>query len=247
LILSGINLEKQDNPEEVLNDIGPSLAGYDGPAVVININLLGYETKEKLQKSSEGFKIRKPLLISIVLLSLAILGDAVSLIIYQGLRDGQVSRKEDLEVRKAELAQKEKELSLKQTELNDLIAQRTLLDWSINKRFKWSILLEELRARVPGNLWIERVEVNESLQLTLSGETFDYKTVAMFAGNLEDSPLFANVALSSTKKNPRVKFSELNEPNTDKKNGEEKKTELDRITSSSTKFSIRCQVVLPSN
>lgn len=240
-----INLEKETD------NVGPGeekqgkVSSGGGTGVTININLLGYEVREEIEKSSSGLKISKPLLISMSLIGAAILINVVSYMVLVSLRDEQVARKEQLESRKAELTNKDKELTQKQADRDILLQKRNILNWAVGSNFKWSSLLEEIRNRTPSNLWVGKIDINDALQLNISGETFDHKTVALFLANLQDSPSFSNVVLDFTKKVPRIKIRDISK----KTNNLSKTTNLDveRMISSATKFNIRCNVVVNVN
>jgi Tfp pilus assembly protein PilN len=239
-----INLEKEtDNAG--FNEDRQVKSGSGGAGVTININLLGYEVREEIEKSSSGLKLSKPLLISLSLIGAAILLNVVSYFILVGLRDEEAANKEKLESRKAELANKDKELTAKQAERDILLQKRNILNWAVGNNFKWSSLLEEIRDRTPSNLWVSKLDINETYQLNISGETFDHKTVALFLANLQDSPNFTNVVLDFTKKAPTLKIRNLSKSIT----GSNKSVnlEVERMVTSVTKFNIRCNVVVNLN
>ena len=231
--MAEINLEKDSAEETVVEDTGKSSSAKKG--VTLSINLLGYEVREELAKNSGGFKLSKPLIISLSLILLALLINVVSYFIVVGLRDEQIARKEELDRRKTELESKSKELKDKITQRDILKQKKNILLWASGNSFKWSSLLEELRDRTPGNLWITKVDVTDTFQISIAGETFDHKTVALFLANLQDSPKFRNVVLDFSKKTPKIKIREV-ESNSGL-------TESDRIITSDTKFIIRADVV----
>lgn len=230
--MAGINLEK-DNEEGIQVEENKSTPNKKG--VTLNVNLLGYEVREELEKSSGGFKLSKPLIISLSLILLALLINIVSYFIVVGLRDEQLARKEELERRKTELEAKTKELKDKEAQRDILKQKKNILLWASGNSFKWSGLLEELRDRTPGNLWVNKVDITDAFQINISGETFDHKTVALFLANLQDSPKFKNVVLDFSKKTTKIKLRDLN--------SEPSLTESDRAITSETKFNIRADVV----
>jgi len=238
-----INLEKEtDNLGPSEERQGRSSSG-GGTGVTININLLGYEVREEIEKSASGLKLSKPLLISLALIGAAILINVISYLLLVSLRDDQVAIKDQLQSRKAELENKNKQLAAKQAERDVLLQKRNILSWAVGSNFKWSALLEEIRDRTPSNLWVSKIDINDSYQLNISGETFDHKTVALFLANLQDSPSFSNVILDFTKKTPQLKIRDLSK----RTFGASKPTNLDveRMVTSVTKFNIRCTVVVP--
>lgn len=231
--MAGINLEK-DSEETIISEEGEKQVSSK-PPVTLNVNLLGYEVREELAKSSAGLKLSKPVIISLSLLLLALLINIISYFVVVSLRDEQVARKEELERRKAELEAKNKELTEKTTQRDILVQKKNILLWASGNSFKWSNLLEEIRDRTPSNLWITKIDVTEDLKLNLGGETFDHKTVALFLANLQDSPKFKNVVLDFTKKNPKIKLRQIESDPT--------LSEVDRSITSDTKFNIRAEIV----
>jgi Tfp pilus assembly protein PilN len=232
--VAGINLEK-DTEEGIITEENEKSISSKSP-VILNINLLGYEVREELAKSSAGLKFSKPLIISLSLILLALLINIVSYFVVVSLRDEQIARKEELERRKAELEAKNKELTDKTTQRDILVQKKNILLWASGNSFKWSNLLEEIRDRTPSNLWITKIDVTDALQINIGGETFDHKTVALFLANLQDSPKFKNVILDFTKKNPKIKLRQLESDPT--------VSETDRAITSDTKFNIRAEVVI---
>src|SRR6185295_17312292 len=159
------NLEKEtDNLGPSEERQGRSSSG-GGTGVTININLLGYEVREEIEKSASGLKLSKPLLISLALIGAAILINVISYLVLVSLRDDQVAIKDQLQSRKAELENKNKQLAAKQAERDVLLQKRNILSWAVGSNFKWSALLEEIRDRTPSNLWVSKIDINDSYQL----------------------------------------------------------------------------------
>lgn len=231
--MAGINLEKDS--EEAIQVEENNKVSSAKKGVTLSVNLLGYEVREELAKNSGGFKLSKPLVISLSLILLALIINIVSYFIVVGLRDGQIARKEELDRRKTELESKSKELKDKEAQRDVLKQKKNILLWASGNSFKWSSLLEELRDRTPSNLWVTKVDVTDTFQISIAGETFDHKTVALFLANLQDSPKFRNVVLDFSKKTPKIKIRDI-ESNPGL-------TETDRAITSDTKFNIRADVV----
>jgi Tfp pilus assembly protein PilN len=251
-----IDLEKEDNniPED-----SNSRKSSSGQGITLKINLLGYQVREEIEKSSKGIGISKPILAAISLIGIAILVNAISYLVLTSLRDEQLVRKEQLERRKAELETKEKEL-VKVTEERDILKQkRDILLWASGSNFKMSGLLEEIRERTPSNLWVSKIDISDSLSLSITGQTFDHKTVALFLANLQDSPFFTNVVLDFTKKNAEVKIRDITKIEPNKILKEELKDkpnesymppinlEEERSLTTKTDFSIKATVVVNQN
>lgn len=240
--MSDINLEKEEeNKEKPVNKV------TSNKGVVININLLGYQAREELEKSSSGFKIGKSLIITIALLGLAILLNIISYILMVNFRDEQAIEKTKLDARKVELEAKNKELTQLTAERDIVKQKKAILLWATGNTMKWSVLLEEIRGRIPSNLWVDKIDISDSLQLSISGQTFDHKTVATFLANLQDSAMFSGVSLDSSRKTSLIKVSDLNKDIQDENNKSIQPTEDDRFIKSETKFSIKATVVVPLN
>lgn len=230
--MAGINLEK-DSEETIITENTGSASSK--PPVTLSINLLGYEVREELAKSSGGVKLSKPLIISISLILLALLINIIGYFIVVSLRDEQIARKEELDRRKTELEAKNKELTDKVAQRDILNQKKNILLWASGNSFKWSALLEEVRDRTPSNLWITKIDVTDAFQINISGETFDHKTVALFLANLQDSPKFKNVVLDFSKKVPKIKIRDLE--------SDPEMSATDRAITSDTKFNIRAEVI----
>ena len=241
--MSDINLEKEEeNKEKPANKVSSN------KGVVININLLGYQAREELEKTSSGFKIGKSLIITVALLGVAILLNIISYILMVNFRDEQAIEKTKLTARKTELEAKNKELAQLTGERDIVKQKKAILLWATGNTMKWSVLLEEIRGRIPSNLWVDKIDISESLQLSISGQTFDHKTVATFLANLQDSAMFSGVTLDFTRKTSSIKLTDLSRDiPPDEKNKVRSPSEDDRFVKSETKFSIRATVVVPLN
>lgn len=255
-----IDLEKEE--ENNIPDDSSSKKVSSGQGITLKINLLGYQVREEIEKSSKGIGISKPVMVALSLIGLAILINAVSYLILTSLRDEQLVRKEQLERRKAELEEKEKELA-KVTEERDVLKQKKdILLWAIGSNFKMSGLLEEIRERTPSNLWVSKVDITDALTISITGKTFDHKTVALFLANLQDSPMLTNVVLDFTKKDAKVKIRDVSklEPNKNsfelksKESSKESESymppvslEEERAITTKTDFSIKATVVVNQN
>jgi len=206
--------------------------------VSININLLGYQVREEIEKSISGSKISKGIILSILFLFVSLTSLFLGYILLVSLRDEEAQRKQELESRKAELEQKDKLLTEKLAIKTNLEKKRDILAWAIGTNLKWSALLEEIRNRIPSNLWVDKIDINDG-KITISGETFDHKTVAIFLANIQDSPMFTNVVLDYTKKTSEIKLRDLEKFDSEKI---KKSLSTDREFSSSTKFNIRFEI-----
>ncbi|MEK7433297.1 MAG: PilN domain-containing protein [Cyanobacteriota bacterium] len=244
--MSEINLEKEE--ENTINTSSKPVS----KGVVININLLGYQAREELEKSSAGFKIGKSVIITLALLGIAILSNVVSYIVMSNFRDLEAAEKIKLTARKTELDSKTKELANITAERDVTKRKKDVLLWASGNSMKWSALLEEIRGRIPSNLWVDKIDITDALQVSITGQTFDHKTVAIFLASIQNSPMFSSVVLDFTKKSSTIKVNDLNNPvqslSDDKDETSIKKipaTNEDRIAKSEAKFSIRATVVVP--
>lgn len=234
--MAEINLEKGSDTTE-----GTGKKSGSGTVVTININLLGYEVREEIEKSSSGLRLSKPLIISLSLIGAAILLNIISYLVLVSWRDEQAALKEELQRRKAELELKDKELTEKMAAEQILEDKRNILAWAVNRKFKFSALLEEIRNRTPANLWVNKIDISENRQLNLSGETFDHRTVALFLANLQDSPSFEKVVLSFTKKIPKIKIRDMSK--TSDEQPKPVNMDVERLVTGTTKFSINCKII----
>lgn len=248
--MSEINLEKDDGGQEENTSSSSSSISN----ISLSVNLLGYQVREELAKSSKGMGVSKPILISLALIGLALLINVVSYLVLNSLKEEQIARKDQLEARKTELENKMKELTAA-TEERDIAKQkRNILVWATGSgnSTKFSEILEELRSRIPANVWVSSITISDTLALSINGETFDHRTAALFLANLQDSPTFTNVELSPTKKDVKYKLREFtalkeiteNEVVKTEEVYLPKNLDLERKLTSTTTFSIKANILV---
>jgi len=79
-------------------------------------------------------------------------------------------------------------------------------------RVPWDVILEELRAVLPKDVWLVQVQANDGGALTFSGYGMTYTAVARFMVSLEESELFEAVDMvvsqkQSVGRTPVINFS----------------------------------------
>lgn len=95
----------------------------------------------------------------------------------------QVARVENLQRRIAALRQREQVLR----QLDDA-------------RIPWDAVLSEVAVIIPRDVWLTRLTAGADGSLSFSGNGLSYQAVARFMLNLDASPMFEGVDLSSTQK-----------------------------------------------
>jgi type IV pilus assembly protein PilN len=162
----------------------------------ISINLLGIERKEALSRS--GIPLDKGWLsaLAIVIASVAIAFLANTLL------SGWVSQ---AQAETETLAAKIKDLDAKLAEIKTLEAKRKnlqmeekILLFVTGETYKWSYLLQEVRAVMPLDVVINDLKITAGGEFTLSGSAMDHRTVALFLRNLENSKMLSQSRLQSS-------------------------------------------------
>lgn len=164
----------------------------------ININLLGVERKEALER--KGLPIDKGWLFS----GGAIIASALLLLLLNGLLSSWVANAEDQkalnEQEIAELDKKLKEIKDLETERNNLKMEEKILRYVTGETYRWSYLLQEVRALMPLDVKINDLKFSADGTFTLSGTATDHRSVALFLASLQSSKMLTNVVLGSSVK-----------------------------------------------
>ena len=97
------------------------------------------------------------------------------------------------------------ETQLKSKELADVNKQAENLGLGLDKikgvlanRSSYSSLLKKLFSLVPDEMRFNDLSIDDKFHITISGETADYNSVALFLAALKTSDMFSNVKLEST-------------------------------------------------
>ncbi len=167
----------------------------------ININLLGVERKEALER--KGLPIDKGWTGAVG----AILVSALLLLLLNSMMGTWVSNaQEEKEANVQELQKLDtqlKEIEVLQKERDNLIAEEKILRYVTGETYRWSYLLQEIRALMPLDVKINDLKFNADGIFVLSGTATDHRSVALFLRSLESSKMLTEVKLrSSIKTNP---------------------------------------------
>lgn len=167
----------------------------------ININLLGVERKEALER--KGLPIDKgwasaggAILLSALLLLLINfqMGNWISYAQETKEANIQELQKLDTQLKEIEALQKERD---------NLKTEEKILRYVTGETYRWSYLLQEVRALMPLDVKINDLKFNADGIVVLSGTATDHRSVALFLRSLESSKMLADVKLlSSVKTNP---------------------------------------------
>ena len=67
-------------------------------------------------------------------------------------------------------------------------------------RVPWDVILEELRAILPKDVWLTQLEALDAGNMSFGGYALSYTAVARFMVSLEDSKMFQNVDMTISQK-----------------------------------------------
>ena len=167
----------------------------------ININLLGVERKEALER--KGLPIDK----GWVTAAGSILVAALLLLLLNGLMSNWVSNAEEQKEANVQELQKLdtqlKEIEKLEAEQKNLIAEEKILRYVTGETYRWSYILQEIRALMPLDVKINDLKFNADGIFVLTGTATDHRSVALFLRSLESSKMLTEVKLrSSVKTNP---------------------------------------------
>ena len=172
---------------------------------VISINLLGFEAKGA-QSQDLGSRIKNMDRVWVVVGAMVIASILTSVIgtkvLAAKLNDAQ-ARKTDLETQSKQLDDKLKDLVKLEAEKDNLVKEKTVLTRVTSTTFYWSRLLDEVRNKMPSNLWVLEMntsggsDASTSNELDIHCQSLSYQSIAVFMLNLQDSPYFQSVTLTS--------------------------------------------------
>lgn len=169
--------------------------------IQLEINLLGVERKEALERS--GLNVDKAWLgagAAVVLALLLLLGA-------NGFVAGRVAAAEDTvkdnQDKIKKLKEDVKEIKELEKRKADLIAEEKILKYVTGETYRWSYLLQEIRTLMPLDVKIDGLTFQNDNTFSLSGSATDHRSVALFLASLQDSKMIQDVKLQfSTKESP---------------------------------------------
>ncbi len=169
--------------------------------IQLNINLLGIEQKEALQRKGmpfdKGWLIGGALLVVsvlIVLLSSNILGNMVA-----NAEEKKAANEEVLRALDAKLA----EIKTLEKQRSDLQTEEKILRYVTGENYKWSYFLQEIRALMPIDVVISDLKISPTGEFSLTGTATDHRTVALYFASLQNSKFLTDVVLQSSVKDDK--------------------------------------------
>lgn len=164
----------------------------------ISINLLGVERKEALQR--KGLPVDKGWLIA----GSSVVVSALIILVLNMMLSGWVA---NAETQKAANVATLADLDKKLTEIKELEAQRKnklmeekILRFVTGETYKWSYLLQEVRALMPLDVTINDLKIGADGSFTLNGSATDHRSVALFLASLQSSKMLDGATLQSSVK-----------------------------------------------
>lgn len=168
---------------------------------MININLLGVERKESLQR--KGISIDKALTAAIGSVVLAtVIWLALSTLLSSFISTAEATKADnEAKIKKLEAQLKEiKELEDKKA---SLMVEQKILRYVTGETYRWSYLLQEIRTLMPLDVQIKDLKFDAQGTVSLNGTATDHRSVALFLVNLQNSKMVGEVKLlSSVKETP---------------------------------------------
>ncbi len=164
----------------------------------ININLLGIDRKEALQRS--GLGIDKGWVICVLLIALAgILLFGANKTYDLWIANAEETKTENAAIIAA-LDKKIKTIKDLEKEKADKEMEEKILRYVTGETYRWSYLLQEIRMLMPVDVKIDQLNFNQSGEFSLQGSTTDHRSVALFLANLKNSKMLESIKLQSSEK-----------------------------------------------
>lgn len=164
----------------------------------ISINLLGIERKDS--QSGRSMPFDKGWMTAVLLIVIALALQFGGLFLIQGMKANAEEEIASLETEIKQLDAKLKEVKNLEKEKKNLQDEEKILLYVTGATYKWSYFLQELRGLMPLDLSINNLKINKDGKFTLTGRTFDHRTVALFIINLQSSKMISSAQLQSSKK-----------------------------------------------
>lgn len=171
---------------------------------VISINLLGFEAKGT-QSQDLGTRIKNIDRIWLTVGGMLVVSILVSVVGTKllGMKLAQAQAEQaNWEAESKKLDDKLKDLTNLEKEKDNLIKEKNVLTRVTSTTFYWSRLMDEVRNKMPSNLWILDLKTSGGAEgttqdtLILTAQSLTYQSIAVFMLNLQDSPFFQSVTLS---------------------------------------------------
>lgn len=164
----------------------------------ININLLGVERKESLER--KGLSIDKGVLAAVgsVLAALLIVFIANGLL-SNWIANAEAEKKANTD-KIAELDAQIAEIKTLEEQRKDLLMEEKILLYVTSETYKWSYLLQEIRTLMPLDVSIKDLKFSADDVFTLTGTATDHRSVALFLVNSQNSKMLTGISLQSSTK-----------------------------------------------
>jgi len=171
---------------------------------VISINLLGFEAK-KHQSQDLAARIKNFDRVWLTVAGMVAFSTVVSIVgsQYLGTKLAQAQAEQaSWEQQSKDLDEKLKGLTNLEHEKDNLIKEKNVLTRVTSTTFFWSRLLDEVRNKMPSNLWVLDMKTSGGAEgqtqdtLVVEAQSLTYQSIAVFMLNLQDSPYFQSVTLS---------------------------------------------------
>lgn len=164
----------------------------------ISINLLGVERKEALQR--KGINVDKGILGSVGMIAVA----AVIVLILNMVLTNMVAQATDQKTQKEakikELDAKLEEIKTLEAQRKNLLMEEKILRYVTGETYKWSYMLQEVRALMPLDVVIKDLKFSADNSFVLTGTATDHRSVALFLANLQNSKMLTEATLQSSTK-----------------------------------------------
>ena len=162
----------------------------------ININLLGVERKESLERN--GLSVDKGLLAAVgsIIVSLLIVFIANGLL-SNWVANAEIQKKTNTD-EIAKLDAQIAEIKTLEDQRKNLLIEEKILLYVTSETYKWSYLFQEVRTLMPLDVSIKDLNFSADSAFTLSGTATDHRSVALFLVNLQNSKMLKDISLQSS-------------------------------------------------
>jgi type IV pilus assembly protein PilN len=140
-----------------------------------------------------------PLIIAVIVPVVALAIVAVTTLFLNGQIDEKNRQLADTNAQIAAIQGEVTRLQGQQKELAEIQGRSQAVVNLFDLSKPWSAVLEDLRRRVPANVWLEKFSTAQDA-VTISGRALDYSQVAAFQLTLSDSPFVQAVTIQDTSK-----------------------------------------------
>jgi len=164
----------------------------------ISINLLGVERKEALQR--KGINIDKGILGAVGMVAVSAVIVLILNMVLTNMVAQATEQKTQNEAKIKKLDGQLEEIKALEAQRKNLLMEEKILRYVTGETYKWSYLLQEVRALMPLDVVIKDLKISADNTFTLTGTATDHRSVALFLASLQNSKMLKEATLQSSTK-----------------------------------------------